>query len=201
MIGQCIKCGNNNWDKEVDGNMVRCPKCGHIWEKVTFPLFILTGCSGVGKTTTAQCIQQKKVDFVVLDADIFYCRLNPQTEEEQFAWVELIEQVSMNIMQSGRPVLWTMAGNLDKLHKVYCRRFFSDVKCLALTCKEELLRKRMSEGRGITNEGWIQSSVDYNEYFRTHDHHGDTFFETFDISSKAVEEVADYVIKWVKGNC
>jgi hypothetical protein len=43
--------------------------------------------------------------------------------------------------------------------------------------------------------------VDYNEYFRTHDHHGDTVFETFDISGKAVEEVADYVIAWVKGNC
>ena len=71
MIGICIKCGSWDWDKEVDGNKVRCPKCGHTWEKRTMPLFILTGCSGVGKTTTAQCIQQKKVDFVVLDADIF----------------------------------------------------------------------------------------------------------------------------------
>ncbi len=201
MIGICMKCGNYEWDKEIDGDTVRCPKCGHTWEMVSLPLFILTGCSGVGKTTTAQMIQQKKVDFVVLDADIFYCRLNPQTEEEHKDWLELIEQLSMNIMQSGRPVLWTMAGNLDKLHQVYCRRFFPDVKCLALTCEEELLRKRMREGRGITDENWIQSSVDYNEYFRTHDCHGDTVFETFDISGKDVEEVAEYVIAWVKGNC
>lgn len=201
MIGQCIKCGNYNWDKEIDGNTVRCPKCGHTWEMVSLPLFILTGCSGVGKTTTAQMIQQKKVDFVVLDADIFYCRLNPQTEEDHKDWLELIEQISMNIMQSGRPVLWTMAGNLDKVHQVYCRRFFPDIKVLALTCEEELLRKRMKEGRGITDENWIQSSVEYNEYFRTHDRHGDTEFETFDISGKGVEEVAEYVIEWVKGKC
>ena len=201
MIGQCIKCGNYNWDKEVDGNMVCCPACGHTWEKVTLPLFILTGCSGVGKTTTAQCIQQKKVDFVVLDADIFYARLNPQTEEEHFKWVDLIEQLSMNIIQAGHPVLWTMAGNLDKLNRVYCSRFFTEVKCLALTCEEKVLRKRMREGRGITDENWIQGSVDYNEYFRTHDRHGNTMFGTFDISGKDVEEVADYVIAWVKKNC
>lgn len=201
MIGQCIRCGNHNWDKEVEGNTVRCPKCGHAWEKVTLPLFILTGCSGVGKTTTAQWIQQKKVDFVVLDADIFCGRMDLHAEDGYWKRMELIEQLSMNIMQSGRPVLWTMAGNLDLLNKVYCRRFFSEVKCLALTCEEELLRKRMREGRGITDENWIQSSIDYNAYFRTHDHLGDTLFETFDISGKAVEEVADYVTKWVEKNC
>ena len=75
------------------------------------------------------------------------------------------------------------------------------MKCLALTCEEELLRKRMKEGRGITDEGWIQSSVDYNEYFRTHDQLGDTLFETYDISGKDVEDVADYVIGWVKEKC
>lgn len=200
MIGICMKCGSWDWDKEVEGNTVRCPKCGHTWEKRTLPLFILTGCSGVGKTTTAQCIQQKKVDFVVLDADIFYGRMELNSEEGYWKRVELVEQLTMNIMQSGRPVLWTMAGNLDLLPKVYCRRFFLEVKCLALTCEEELLRKRMNEGRGITDEGWIQSSVDYNEYFRTHDHHGDTYFETFDISGKAPAEVADYVIEWVEKN-
>lgn len=200
MIGQCIKCGNHNWDKEIDGNTARCPKCGHTWEMVSLPLFILTGCSGVGKTTTAQMIQQKKVDFVVLDADIFYSRLQPQTEEDYYGMLELIGQISANMMQSGRTVLWTMAGNLDKLPWLYWRRFIPEVKCLALTCEEELLRKRMKEGRGIADENWIQSSVDYNEYFRTHDRHGDTVFETFDISGKDVEEVADYVIDWVKKN-
>lgn len=198
MIGQCIKCGNYGWDKEVAGNTVRCPKCGHTWEMISLPLFILTGCSGVGKTATAQMMQQKKVDFIVLDADIFHGYLRLQTEEENRKRLDLIEQLSMNIMQSGHPALWTMAGNLDKISQVYCRRFFPEVKCLALNCDNDLLRKRMREGRGITDENWIKSSVDYNEYFKTHDRHGDTVFETLDISGKTVEEVADYVIAWVE---
>ena len=28
MNGQCIKCGNYEWDKIVDGTTVKCPKCG-----------------------------------------------------------------------------------------------------------------------------------------------------------------------------
>ena len=38
---------------------------------------------------------------------------------------------------------------MDKLNQVYCRRFFPEIKCLALTCDEELLRKRMKGGQGI----------------------------------------------------
>ncbi len=198
MIGQCQKCGNHNWDKEIKDGKVYCPKCGHSWEFISLPLLILTGCSGVGKTTTAMEILQRKVDFVVLDADVFYGYMSLNTDEEYQKQVEAVEQFARNIMQSGKPVLWVLTGNLDKLHHAYNRRFFSDVRCLALVCDEDLLRKRMTEGRGITNEEWIESSVDYNEYFRTHEKIGDTAFDTFDISGKDVPEVADYVIEWVR---
>ena len=39
-----------------------------------------------------------------------------------------------------------------------------------------------------------------DKHFRTHDRHGDTVFETFDISGKSVTEAANYVIDWVNGN-
>ena len=57
----------------------------------------------------------------------------------------------------------------------------------------------MTEGRGITDEGWLQSSADYNRYFMTHDRIGDLPFETLDITDKSVSEVADRVQAWVKG--
>lgn len=201
MIGVCSKCGNFNWDKEIKGNIIQCPKCGHQWEYVNFPLLILTGCSGVGKTTTAIEIMQRKVDFVVLDGDIFYGFMSIETEEDNKKWVDAIENLSKNIMQSGKPVLWTITGNLDKLHQVYHRRFFPEVHCLALVCEDDLLEKRMREGRGINDEKWIKSSIEYNQYFRNHKKLGDTQFETLDISGKNVSEVADYVINWVAERC
>lgn len=56
----------------------------------------------------------------------------------------------------------------------------------------------MQEGRGITDDNRISSSCDYNRYFKEHTQIGDTKFEILDISTKASEEVADYVVSWVK---
>lgn len=198
MIGICAKCGNYEWDKTVKENEIICPKCGNRWPFVKLPLFILTGCSGVGKTTTAMEIIRRRVEFTVLDKDMFYCIMPHETEADHYDQVEQVGSLSKNLMQTGKPVLWTMAGNLDKLPKTYNSRFFREIRCLALVCDRELLRNRMREGRGIQDENWIQSSIDYNEYFKTHNTLGETAFETFDITGKTVAETADYVVEWVR---
>ncbi len=43
MIEICPKCGNHEWDKEIIGDIIRCPQCGEEWDFVSMPLFILTG--------------------------------------------------------------------------------------------------------------------------------------------------------------
>ena len=200
MIEICPKCGSYEWDKEINGNKLRCPKCGEEWEFQRLPLFILTGCSGVGKATIAIQMMHKKVDFIVLDADIFCCFVDWENEESCNNLYETIGCISKDIMQSGKPVLWTMAGGLDRLPMMYNSRYFSKINCLALTCEEDALRKRMREGRGITDENWINGSCDYNRYFMEHDSHGDMTFEKYDITGKEPKEVADYVIDWVEKN-
>lgn len=196
MIGTCPKCGNYNWDKEVTDSRITCPACGHSWHFRKLPLFILTGCSGVGKTTTGQALQQRGLDLVVLDSDIFQRVMPLKTDADYQKQVEHIQRFSANIMQCGRPVLWTMAGNLNKLNNTYHRRFFSDIYCLALVCQESELRRRMTEGRKITDPDWIQSSVDYNRYFQTHRAVDDMPFSVLDITGKSVSEAADAVIEW-----
>lgn len=198
MIGICSNCGNHRWDKTVTETEIVCPRCHHRWRYRRLPLFILSGCSGVGKTTTGQELLARQTDFIVLDADLFYNIMPHDSDADYLRQVEQMQSHSRNLMQSGKPVLWTMAGNLDKLYQTYNCRFFSAIYCLALTCGESTLRERMTQGRGITDEGWIQSSVEYNRYFQTHNRLGDTGFDTFDITDKSVREVADYVEKWVK---
>lgn len=58
----------------------------------------------------------------------------------------------------------------------------------------------MTEGRGITDEKWIESSVEYNQYFKTHTSIGNQVFDTFDVTRKSVAETADYVEQWVKAH-
>lgn len=192
MIGICPRCGNYAWDKRVAGTTIECPKCGHRWPFRKLPLFLLSGCSGVGKTTTAQAIMQRAVDFVTLDADMFHDMLPTETEK-----IEQMLSLSRNIAQSGRPVLWTKAGGLDYFGSTYNRQFFTDIHCLALVCEETELRRRMTEGRHITDQAWLDSSAEYNRYFMTHDHLADMPFETLEITGQAPEEVAARVIDWV----
>lgn len=196
MIGICGKCGNHKWDKIVKDGRVTCPECNHSWSYISLPLFILSGCSGVGKTTTGIELLQKQNDVVVLDADIFCGVQNASTEDDYRKRVDTLESLSRNISQSGKPVLWTMAGNLDMLPRSYNTRFFDGIYCLVLTVDDDALRDRMTNGRGITDSCWIEGSVGYNQYLKTHTTLGELSYETLDITNKTPAEVADEVISW-----
>ena len=139
-------------------------------------------------------------EYVILDADMFHAIMHPKTQEDYQQQVEQIFSLTKNLNQAGKPVLWTMAGNLDKLPHSYGTRFFSKIKVLALTVDTDLLRHRMTVGRGIEDPEWIQSSVDYNEYFKTHTSIDDTYFETLDCSNKTPQEVALQVLDWLQKN-
>jgi DNA-directed RNA polymerase subunit RPC12/RpoP len=197
MIGICGRCGNHDWDKTVQNGKIKCPKCGFEWEYKALPLFVLSGCSGIGKTTTAIEIMKKTTDIAVMDADIFCGVQNAQSEEDYRLRIDTIEGISKNVNQSGRPMLWTIAGNLDMLPSSYNSRFFSAIYCLALVADEQTVREHMTCGRGIVDTQWIQSSVEYNEYFKTHTSIGSLDFDILSIEGKTPEEAADEVISWV----
>lgn len=201
MLSICPECGNYEWDKIVSENTIKCPKCGRTWNFKKLPLFVLTGCSGVGKTTAAQELLQRDIDFIVLDADMFRGIMPLRSDSDYQNRIEQMESLSRNIMQSGQPVMWTMAGCLDKLNKTYNRRFFSGIYCLALVCGERELCRRMTEGRRINDEKWLNSSIDYNNYFITHTSIDDISFDTFDTTEKSVYEIADYIVQWVNSCC
>lgn len=191
MLNTCPRCHDHRWNKTVTGSTIHCP-CGYAWPFRKGPLFILSGCSGVGKTTTGMAVMRKS-RLVTLDADMF------DTSDPDGFWVEELLSLSRNIMQSGATVLFTSAGCVDKLARTYNRQFFSAIHVLALTCDQDELRRRMAEGRAITDEGWLTGSADYNEYFRTHKELAGQPFDTLDVTRITPEDAADAVIAWVKG--
>lgn len=198
MLEICSKCGNHEWDKEVDGNTIKCPKCGYKWKFEKLPIYFLTGCSGVGKTTTAIELQKLTDEYVILDVDWLRNVAWPQNDEEENNLIEQIFYLTKDISQSKKAVVWTMDGGLDRLSRAYGKRFFSEIKVLALTAESETIRKRMTEGRGIDDAGWIQSSVDYNNYFRTHDILDDTKYDTLDCTNGTPAEIARKVLEWLR---
>ena len=84
---------------------------------------------------------------MIIDVDWLRNIAWPQNDEEENDLIEQVYSVSKNISQSKKPVVWTMAGGIDRLHHTYGKRFFSEIKVLALTADSEVLKKRMTEGR------------------------------------------------------
>ncbi len=193
MISICPHCGSNRWNKSATATHITCPECGHVWPYRQGKLFLLSGCSGVGKTTTGVALSHMQQDFAVLDADMFYLPDDSQLS----SLLEKVCNLSAAFNQQGTAILWTMAGGLDCIKDTYHRQCFSEIKCLTLTCEPDELRRRMAEGRHITDERWLEGSQEYNEYFRTHNELGDVHFDKLDITRLSPDEAAERVRTWV----
>ena len=110
MISICPRCGSNRWNKTANATHITCPECGHCWPYRPGRLYLLTGCSGVGKTTTAVALMQMQKNFAVLDADMFYI---PDDSEIINGMLEKVTNLSATLNQQGTTILWTKAGGLD----------------------------------------------------------------------------------------
>jgi hypothetical protein len=53
MFNNCSQCGRYSEEKHVDAakSLAICPYCGYAETFSCFPLFVITGASGAGKTT------------------------------------------------------------------------------------------------------------------------------------------------------
>lgn len=197
MIEVCLHCGNRAWNKYIEEQTIVCPICGSKWDFLKFPLFFITGASGVGKTTAAQILQRKTQNFIVLDADMFYNIMPHNTEEDALKQTEQIMYFSRNAMQCGKPLVWTKAGDIDILSIASGKSYFSEIACLALVCSDEQLQSRMRDGRGIKDAEWIHCSLDYNRYFLEHNKIGNTQYELLKVDDKTPEETATEIEHWL----
>ena len=102
MIGICPACGNHRWDKTVTQTEIICPRCAHRWGYRRLPVFILSGCSGVGKTTTGQELLGRQTDFLVLDADLFYNIMPHESDADYQKQVEQTLSLARNLIMDGR---------------------------------------------------------------------------------------------------
>lgn len=198
MIGICPKCGNYDWNKEIsqDGSKIICQSCGHRWPFKRLPLFIITGASGVGKTTGLQELMQHETDYIVMDSDIF-CFMPHGTAEEMKFKRETLLNVSKNVMQVGKPLVWSASSLPDQFEDTYNRRFFSNIYYLALVCDAQKLEQRMRKGRHIDDENWIKGSADFNNWFMKNGPSYKYPIEVCDISELSIKEYAKFIDEWI----
>lgn len=69
------------------------------------PLFIITGASCVGKSTTSEVLFKNETEYIVMESDLLWHDVYNTPEDDYRSYRELWLNVCANISQIGKPVV------------------------------------------------------------------------------------------------
>lgn len=123
-------------------------------------LFVITGASCIGKTTACEILFKNEKDYIVMGRDLISSSVYDR------AYRELWLRICSNISQIGMPVVLCGCATPEQYEECDARRYFSEIIYISIVAEENELINRMKCGRGVTDENWIKSSVNFNEWLR-----------------------------------
>lgn len=161
------------------------------------PLYIVTGASGVGKTTLCEELFRRETEYIVMESDLLWEERYNTPENNYAPYRSLWMRVCANISQIGKPVVLCGCALPEQFEFRPERELFSEIRYLAVVCKEECLLKRMREGRGIQEESWIESSLAFNRWLQEHAEETNPPINLLDTTCLTPKEAAERAEKWI----
>lgn len=162
------------------------------------PLFCITGASGVGKSTACEVLFRNETDYVVLESDVAWHNVYNTPEDDYRAYREMWMNMCANISQSGKPCVLCGCCTPKQFEPLPQRTLFTQIHYLAVTCSDDALRSRMTIGRGITDEGWLQSSAQFNRWLIENGGNTTPPIERLDASHLTPEQTAAKIDEWIR---
>jgi shikimate kinase len=204
MFNNCSQCGRYSEEKHVDAakSLAICPYCGYAETFSCFPLFVITGASGAGKTTIGRKLTGKLLDFVFFEVDVFWRDEFNQPENDHRAFRNLCLRVAKNINQNGRPAVLVGSATPGQYEACPEFRYFAGVHYLALVCEDNQLAQRLKERpahRKSSSPEFIEIMQNYNRWFKEIAPLKTTNLNLLDTTSTTVEETGLAVRKWLEG--
>ncbi len=129
-------------------------------------LFIVTGASCVGKTTTCEILFKNEKDYIVMESDLLWSDVFNTPEDNYRAYREIWMSLCSNISQIGMPVVLCGCATPEQFEVCDNRKYFSKVIYIAIVAEKDELIKRMKYERSVIDEKWIKSSVQFNEWLK-----------------------------------
>ncbi|MFW6287705.1 MAG: hypothetical protein ACOC2J_03035 [bacterium] len=199
MLNTCTNCGEYNVEKEIigDGKYAKCPACGHRQEINRMPLFCITGASGIGKSTICRELFLREKEYIVLESDILWNDLYNTPEDNYREYNELKLRLCKNISQIGKPVVLCGCSTPQGIEVCKERRYFSTVYYLAVVGSDELLRKRLTKGRNVEDNDWVNSSIDFNRWLKENGDKTEPRITLLDITDISKDEAAVLIDSWI----
>jgi hypothetical protein len=161
------------------------------------PLFIVTGASCVGKSTMCEVLFQNEADYIVMESDLLWHDVYNHPEGNYRTYRELWLQVCANISQIGKPVVLCGCTTPDQFDNCEARSLFSEIHYLAVVCDDDALDRRMRKGRQIADEGWIKSSIDFNNWLIRNADYTNPQIKLLDTTNLTAAQAAKIANEWI----
>lgn len=200
MLNTCVKCKKYSVEKQIssDGLLMTCPFCGHSQEIRRMPLFIVTGASGVGKSTISAELFQKEKDYIVMESDILWNNSFNTPENNYREYRELWLRMCKNISQIGKPVVLCGCAVPEQFENCLERRYFTEIHYIAIVCDENILYKRLIEDRRYKGQDqYVKVSIDFNAWLKENADKTKPNIKLLDNSHLTVDTAAKAVEKWI----
>ena len=161
------------------------------------PLFIISGASGVGKSTMCEILFKNESDYIVMESDLLWHDIYNTPEDNYQNYRKLWMRVCANISQIGKPVVQCGCAVPEQFENHDERDLFTDIHYLAIVCNDEKLENRMRYGRGISDENWIKSSIDFNQWLKDNADRTEPQITLLDTTDLTSEQAAEITHKWI----
>ncbi|MCM0648872.1 AAA family ATPase [Clostridium swellfunianum] len=129
-------------------------------------LFVITGASCIGKSTACEILFKNERDYIVMESDLLWAEVYNTPEDNYRKYRELWMRICSNISQIGMPVVLCGCAVPEQFELCNARVYFSDIIYIAITAGKDELIKRMKYGRSVTDENWLKSSEQFNEWLK-----------------------------------
>jgi hypothetical protein len=194
--GGCGAWGEHTVERERDAVRLVCVDCGHGERRPMriLPLFIVTGASGVGKTTVAEVLRRLMPEWEVFETDILW----DSGGDWQFVRSNWL-RIAHSIAQSGRGTI--LCGTLlpEDVDRCDAREFFSHVYYMNLHCSDERRAERLRArpiGRRCT-EAFIAEQERFAKWLLAYGRSTcGPPMAVLDTSDRPLDETAAEIRKW-----
>jgi len=130
------------------------------------PLFIISGASGVGKSTLCKELFRRESRYIVLESDILWNDIYNTPEDDYRAYRRVQLRLCANIAQAGLPVALCGCAVPKQFESLPERKLFTQIHYLAVVSDDDALEQKLKKGRGIHDKAWIASSLDFNRWLK-----------------------------------
>ena len=161
------------------------------------PLFIVSGASGVGKSTLCEVLFREERDYIVLESDIIWNDVYNTPEDDYRRYRQTQMKLCANIAQAGKPVVLCGCATPKQFEPLEQRGLFMEIHYLAIVCDEAQLLRQLKKKRGVKAKAWLESSAHFNAWLKENAALTEPPMQLLDISGLPTEAAAAQIDQWV----